>query len=258
LGHPLVRQFLRLKQGGAPGEFGAVALEGLWWITRAADAGVLLTVVFVCPPLLRGHEVDRLLDGLRDAVALEVSEKVLRRMVDRDGPDGLAAIARLRPWQVADIRLSPKACVVVADRFENPGNLGTLVRCADGAGAAGVIIAERRTRALHPFALRSSMGTVFSVPVVEMDRPEALDWLRAAGFRLMAADPGAPLSYRAADYQGRVAIVLGSERYGLPQFWRDAADVLVSIPMLGIADSLNVGHAAALLLYEALHRSGGP
>jgi TrmH family RNA methyltransferase len=101
------------------------------------------------------------------------------------------------------------------------------------------------------------MGAVFSVPILEMGRTEALEWLRAAGFRLMAADPGAPLSYREADYRGRVAIVLGSERYGLPQFWRDTADVLVSIPMLGIADSLNVGHAAALLLYEALHRAGG-
>jgi TrmH family RNA methyltransferase len=100
--------------------------------------------------------------------------------------------------------------------------------------------------------LKASMGTVLSLPVVDVERDEALRWLRRRGVRTIAADPAAPTSYRDARWIGPLAIVLGSERHGLAPFWRDAADVTVSIPMLGVADSLNVGHAAALLLYEAL------
>jgi TrmH family RNA methyltransferase len=147
---------------------------------------------------------------------------------------------------------------VIADSFDLPGNLGTIIRCADGAGAAGVVVTDRRIRLTHPLVLKASMGTVFSLPVVDADRDAALGWLRTRHFRIMAAEPDAPITYRDVDYRGRIAIVVGSERHGLAAFWREAADVAVSIPMLGVADSLNVGHAAALLLYEALdqHISG--
>jgi RNA methyltransferase, TrmH family len=101
------------------------------------------------------------------------------------------------------------------------------------------------------------MGTLFSVPIVTMGRDESLQWLRAEHFRVIAADPLAKMSYREADYGGRVALVVGNERLGLAPFWHQAADLKVSIPMMGRADSLNVGNAAALLLYEAMHSQLG-
>ena len=102
------------------------------------------------------------------------------------------------------------------------------------------------------------MGTIFTTPVVEVDDAEALTWLRRHGYRLIAADPAAEQSYRGDHYSAPLAIILGSERDGLRSHLRDAADVVVSVPMHGVADSLNVGHAAALLLYEALHRQSPP
>jgi TrmH family RNA methyltransferase len=215
---------------------------------------VPVEVVFFCTELARGDLSGRLVDELRraGAAAFEVSERVLRRMVDRDGPDGLAAIAHPRPAGLDDVAVRPTARLVIADSLDRPGNLGAIIRCADGAGAAGVVVTDRRIRLTHPLVLKASMGTVFSLPVVEADRDATLDWLRAHRFRIIAAEPEAPMTYRDVDYRGRVAIVVGSERHGLAAFWREAADVAVSIPMLGAADSLNVGHAAALLLYEAL------
>ncbi len=142
--------------------------------------------------------------------------------------------------------------MVVADRFELVGNLGTVVRCADGAGAAGVLAVDTPFRLSHPLLVKASMGTIFSTPVVSVGLEEALEWLNRNGFRLLAADPGASVPYDRADYRGPLAIVLGNERTGLSPAWAKAAGTLVSIPMLGVADSLNVGHAAALLLYEAL------
>ena len=119
---------------------------------------------------------------------------------------------------------------------------------------AAVVIADGQHQRSHPLVVRSSMSTVFSVPTIEANTADAIDWLRQHGFRLVAADPSSRVSYRDADYRGRVAVVLGAERTGLPDAWRDAADALVRIPMCGVADSLNVAVAGALLLYEALHQ----
>jgi len=232
----------------------AVAIEGSWELRHALKAGVAVETVLVCPPLFRGEESARLVDEARarGALVVEVGERAFRTLVDRDGPDGVAALAHVRPWRLDELRVEPSTRIVVLDRMELAGNLGAVIRCADGAGAAAVVLTDRRTRVTHPLAIKASMGTVFSMPVVDTSVEAACTWARASGVRVVAADPAATQSYRGDHYDGPVMLVLGSERYGLSSDWRAAADVLVSIPMRGIADSLNVGHAAALLLYESL------
>jgi TrmH family RNA methyltransferase len=252
--NPRVRQYINVKKnrGGSHGT--AVALEGLWTLRRALDACAVVEVIFVCPELLRGSDSDAVIRRAqkRGARMYEVSERVLGRMVDRDGPDGLAAVAHLPEHLLDDIRVVATTRVVVLDRIELAGNLGAIIRCADGAGAAAVILTDRRTRATHPLVVKSSMGTIFSMPIIDAAADKVISWARRGGMRIVAADPAASMSYRDARYEGAQAIVLGSERYGLSDEWRVAADLLVSIPMRGVADSLNVGHAAALLLYESL------
>lgn len=254
-GHPLVRRYARLRSGRGQGRGSGVALEGLWMIESARAGGSRLDAVFVCPDLLR-DEVSR--DLVEAVVAagvptVRVAERVLRRMVDRDGPDGLAAIAALEVVPLHRLRPADPARALVLDRPELPGNVGTLVRCADAVGAVAVIVTGNRVRLSHPALVKASMGTVLTMSVTVEEPAEALAWLRHHGFGVVAADVGAPSSYRAARYGRRVAIVLGNERTGLSGFWREVADQRVAIPMLGRADSLNVGHAGAVLLYEALH-----
>src|SRR5437588_3333641 len=134
IGHPTVKKFLDIKHNRGSHPPGALALEGLWSIRHAVQAGLPVEAVFVCPVLLRGSQSDLMLEQLQKtgAATLEVSERVLRRMVDRDGPDGLAALAALPSRALGDIPISPTARVVVADGFELAGNLGTVIRCADG------------------------------------------------------------------------------------------------------------------------------
>ncbi len=255
--HPLVQEFVNIKRNKRAGA-DLLALDGLWAIQAAIAAFTRIKAVFVCPALVPGDEAARVLHGLgRDVARLELSERVLRRIAERDGPDGLAAVAYLERKRPSDIVLGPASRVAIADGLELPGNLGTVIRCADGSGAAAVVVSGSPLKLTNPTLIKASMGTLLSVPVMPMERDAALEWLRAGGFRVIAADPQAKLSYRDADYGGRVALVIGSERHGLGSFWRRAADVEVSIPMMGMADSLNVGHAAALLLYEALHRQLG-
>lgn len=256
--HPRVREFLDLKRNRGSLAGKAVAIEGLRLMERAVTAAVPIRAVFVCPALLRGDEPVCLLAELEapDVQVFEVSERTMRRMADREGPDGLAATAFWRTWRFSQIAVGPATRLLVVEGLALPGNLGSAVRCADGAGAGGVVLIST-IRPTHPAVLRASMGTVFSMPLVEAGTSDTWRWLRQRGFQIVAGDPGAHHSYRNIRLDGPVAIVVGSEHAGLSPFWRRTADTLVSIPMLGVADSLNVSHVAALLLYEALHQQGG-
>ena len=253
--HPRVREFLAVKRHPASdGLAGALTLEGTWMIRRALAASVRLQAVLVCPALLRGKEGQALAGkalGL-GAEGYEVSEKVLSRLVDRDGPDGIAALGRASRRTLGDIRVDRRTRVMVADGWDLPGNLGTLIRCADGAGASAVLVVEQGFGMSHPLVLKASMGAALAIPVIAVDRPAARQWLRERGFRILAADPAGRRSYRDVDYRGPLAIVIGSERRGLAPEWLAAADSIAAIPMLGSSDSLNAAIAGALLLYEAL------
>ena len=254
--HPRVKQYLNIKRNRGPSP-GVMTLEGTWALRAALDNGIGVELALVCPALLRGDTSDGLIRTLRGrgAPVVQVSAKVFGRLADREGPDGVAAIVRFATASLDGIEVGARTRLVVADRFELAGNLGTLIRAADGAGATAVLVTDRRLRVTHPLVVKASMGTLFSTPIVDVSGEAARAWLAAKGVRVVVADPGGPASYRDADLRGPVALVLGSERYGIDHAWRTAADLLVSIPMLGQADSLNVGHAAALLLYEAMHQN---
>src|SRR5690606_8869888 len=142
--------------------------------------------------------------------------------------------------------------LLVLESVEKPGNLGAVLRTADGAGVDGVIVADPRTDPWNPNTVRASMGTLFSIPLAVTDTAAARAWLTEHGIRLVAAVLGAPTRYTEADLRGPVAIVLGSEAHGLSDAWRGDDVTAVHIPMLGIADSLNVSATAAVLAYEAL------
>jgi TrmH family RNA methyltransferase len=259
LKHPRVQEFLAVKRRPASGgTTGTVTLQGISMIGQAMLAGVRLRAVFVCPALLQAAEG---LAVARKAVrtgaeGYEVSERVLFRLADRDGPDGIAAIGQADRRTLDDIVVGPRTCVVIADGWDLPGNLGTLIRCADAAGASAVLVVEQGFGLSHPLVVRASMGAALTMPVIAVGRSAASTWLRERGFRIVAADPAGSSSYRDVDYRGPLAIVVGSERRGLAPEWLAVADSIATIPMLGRCDSLNAAVAGALLLYEALAQDG--
>jgi RNA methyltransferase, TrmH family len=260
LKHPRVREFLTVKRHPATnGIADVVALEGSWMIGQAMAAGMRLEAIFACPELLR-----QTADGLalaskavgRGAEGYEVSQRVLARLADRDRPDGIAALGQARRPTLGDIRIDRRTRVVIADGWDLPGNLGTLIRCADGAGASAVLVVEQGFGMGHPLVVRASMGAALTMPVVAVGRRAVRQWLQEHGFRIVAADPAGSRSYRDVDYRGPLAIAVGSERRGLAREWLSTADVIAAIPMLGSCDSLNAAIAAALLMYEVLAQDG--
>ena len=172
-------------------------------------------------------------------------------MAYRERPDGLLAVGPHVAKRLADIDPPPDALLIVTEAIEKPGNLGTILRSADAAGAAAVIVCDRTTDIHNPNVVRASTGTLFSVPVACASSDEALAWLKARGFKILAATPHADALHFETDMTGGVAIAVGAEQYGLTAKWMDGADLRVRIPMLGIADSLNVSAAVTILVSEA-------
>jgi RNA methyltransferase, TrmH family len=254
--NPRIKQYMSIQNNTKSNTENLLCLEGLWALSMALKSDLEFRAFFICPELLRGDAgrefAQKLIDtGVHSYV---VSDKVMRRIVERDEPDGLAAIAQLPNYGWNNIELKENNILLVLDGLEITGNIGTIIRCADGVGANGIIITNNRTRLSHPKILRSSMGSLFTLPVIKSDTYEAIEWLKSNDFSIITADTSSSISYKKANYQGRIAIVLGSERYGIAKDWHEAQDLSVSIPMSGSVDSLNVGNAAALLLYEALYQ----
>jgi TrmH family RNA methyltransferase len=144
--------------------------------------------------------------------------------------------------------------ILIAEGIEKPGNLGSILRSADAAGVDAVIVCDRCTDIYNPNVIRSSVGTLFTLPVIEADSKETHLWLKKQNIKIAAATPAAKIEFTQAQFKGPIAIVVGTEQLGLTKFWMNSADIQVRIPMNGVADSLNVAAATTLLLYEVLRQ----
>ena len=179
-----------------------------------------------------------------------MSERAFARLAYGDRADGVVLVVRSPRARLDDIELPPEPLVVVTEDVEKPGNVGAILRSADAVGADAVI-AVGGTDLFNPNVIRASVGTIFSMTVASASAVDAAGWLRMRGIRILASRVDADRLHVEADLRGPVAIVLGSEATGLSDAWRAPGVEAVRLPMTGVADSLNVSAAAAVLLYEA-------
>jgi TrmH family RNA methyltransferase len=257
LTNPRVKAAVRLRDRREREVTGLTIVDGPRELVRALDAGVEVVEAFVADGLIRT-------DQARDAVGrlaattgfTAVTEAVIGKLAFGDRSDGVVAIVRAPSTVLDDVvaTLPTDPLVVVIEAVEKPGNLGAILRTADGAGADAVIAADARTDLFNPNAIRASLGTIFGLPVAAAPSSEVLDRLAGRGLGIVAARVDADTAYTEADLRGPVALVLGNEAEGLRSAWDDPRVVPVRIPMRGAADSLNVSVAAAVLLYEAVRQ----
>lgn len=233
-------------------------VEGYREIKRALDSGHPLGELFFCRALFQGPNEDALMEqaAAQGAQLYDCSAPVFRKMAYRDRPEGLLAVAPHIQASLADLDDAPTPLVVVAEAIEKPGNLGTILRSADAAGADAVMVCDRCTDIHNPNVVRASIGILFALPVIEVSSAEALDWLHARAIQIVATTPHTDTVYTDTDLTKGTALVMGTEQVGLTSTWLEAATVQVRIPMLGQADSLNVASATTLLLYEVARQRG--
>jgi TrmH family RNA methyltransferase len=245
--NPRIKNLLRLQQKSSERrEQGLTIVEGLRELTIARGAGVAVPAVYVCPDLLpemQQRELRRVLEA--DTEWFEVSKSVFEKVAYREGSER----------RLQDLHLPENPLLLVLEAVEKPGNLGAVLRTADAAQADAVIVCDPRTDLYNPNAIRSSIGCVFTVPVVATSREELLGWCRQHGIRTYAAalTPEAQ-PYTNYDFRGPTALFMGTEADGLTPELIAACNHTIIIPMRGYIDSLNVSTATAVLTFEAVRQ----
>ena len=252
--NPKIKHVVKLRSCSFRDETGEMIVEGYRECRRALDNGYRPNRLFHCPELyLKDENEPALVEDCRRAGAeiYSCSKAAFLKIAYRERPDGLLATGPHVAIPLSRLDVPENSLVIVTEAIEKPGNLGTILRSADAAGAAAVIVCDRTTDIHNPNVVRASTGTLFSVPVAVATSDEALAWLRARGFRILAATPHAEKLHFETDRTGNVAVAVGAEQYGLTAKLMDGADLRVRIPMLGLADSLNVSAAVTILVFEA-------
>jgi len=256
VGHRRMRRVRRLLRGAsARWAEGAFVIEGPELVRTALDAGVAVEECYVGPRADRSADAGGALDAARAAGVrvFPVAAGVLERVSDTVSPQPLLAVARFvgTDWRV----LVDADLVVVLMDVRDPGNLGTILRTADAAGASGVVVCRGSVDVYNPKVVRASAGSIFHVPLwVGADPTEALDALGDHGLRTVAALRADATDYVDVEWATPTALCFGNEAAGLPADVVARADVTATVPMAGRAESLNVATACAVMCFEALRQ----
>jgi TrmH family RNA methyltransferase len=247
-----VRRLVKARERRREGLF---VIEGFRELRRAVDGRLAIRDVFVAPDDWTGRQEGALLDEIvaRGARLSVLSSKAFASIATQDAPDGLLGVAAI---PAVDLAVQPNAgadsLFVVVEGIERPGNLGTIARTAVAADVSGLILCDPQVDAFHPEVVRASVGTLFTLPLSVVTVPALVGWARANGIRLVVTTPATDELYFDADVSGPVAVVMGSEKNGITEPMRAAADVLVRIPMSDAIDSINVGVATGIVLFDVI------
>jgi TrmH family RNA methyltransferase len=257
--NPRVKHIIRLGKRSYRERERQAVVEGGREVGLALDAGIVPIEVLLCPPLLdvASSIVAERCRALADAgrtELLEVSPDVFAKIAYRESTGGLVVVIPALDRSLYEIAPAGASLILVVDGAEKPGNIGALLRSADAAGVDLVFVCGAGTDINNSNVIRASLGAIFTVPVVQATYAEAVEWLRANGNRLLAATPDAGEIYTSVDMTGKIALVVGSEAFGISAEWRDACDVRLRIPMAGRVDSLNLSTSTAILLFEAVRQ----
>jgi len=260
--NPRVKQAVALRAAGERRRTSLTLVDGLREITRAIVAGVEIVEIFVAADAraddARAADRATCLETClaRGAEVVRLGPRAFEKLAFGDRDEGMVAVVRFATPALPQVTFAADRPVLVAEAVEKPGNLGAILRTADAAGLAGVIICAGRTDAANPAVIRASLGTVFSVPLACGTTAAAIAACIASGRRVVAAMPEGRVAWHEADLTGAPVILLGSEAHGIDPAWQAAASGgrlrldTVRLPMHGIADSLNVAATAAVLAYE--------
>ena len=249
--NPKIKNLLLLQEKSkARREQGLFVVEGRRELEHCLEGGFQVKTVFFC------NEICRQVPEV-DCLFVELPLAIYKKVAYRDSTEGIIAEVAYKSLTLEELQLPENPLIVVLESVEKPGNLGAVLRSADAAGAHAVLIGDPLTDIFNPNLIRSSIGAVFTVPVVAAPSADIIAFLKARGIQILTAQLQDSSFYYDVDMQRGTALVMGTESTGLTPLWREAADAHIRIPMLGRLDSLNVSVSAAILLFEAVRQRQG-
>ncbi|WP_432346529.1 RNA methyltransferase [Shinella yambaruensis] len=254
LSNPIVKDIKALSDKKHRDETRSFMAEGLKLVIDALELGFEIRTLVYAKNVKEKPQVVQCATKTvaRGGLVLEVSEKVLSSITRRDNPQMVVGIFTQRWKPLRELKPKTGETYVALDRVRDPGNLGTIIRTADAAGASGVILVGEATDPFSMETVRATMGSVFAMPLVKTNVADFLAWKKTAGVEVVATHLAGAVDYRTIDYRKKpVVLLMGNEQSGLPDELARAADALARIPQAGRADSLNLAIATGVMLFEA-------
>jgi len=254
LANPIIKDIKALANKKERDETRSFIAEGLKLVIDALDLGWTIKTLVYAKAAKGKTQVEQvaLKTVATGGLVLEVSEKVLSAITRRDNPQMVVGVFEQRYANLRDVTPILGETYVALDRVRDPGNLGTIIRTADAAGASGVILVGETTDPFSLETVRATMGSVFAMPLMRATVAEFVKWQKAANVQLAATHLAGAVDYRTIDYRKKpVVLLMGNEQAGLPEELAREATALARIPQQGRADSLNLAIATGIMLFEA-------
>lgn len=257
--NPVIKNIKSLKIRKAREEKGLFYVEGLRIVEEAMDEGADIQQILVAESFLsatQSKDIQKRLDVL-DATKYQVPDKVFKELTDTEAPQGILAVMRIKRYELADV-ITESGYYILLDSIRDPGNMGTIIRTADAAGFSGVIATKGCVDIYNPKVLRSTMGSIFHIPIIQCDETlKVIDILKSKGIKVYASHLEGSRNIFEVEINAGTALVIGSEAEGISNDVAASADELVRIPMPGRAESLNASVAAGIMIFEAVRQSTG-
>jgi TrmH family RNA methyltransferase len=250
-----VKMAASLKQRKYRSELGLFAVEGVRFAEEVIASDWEVEYCLYTNEAAQKNRVQNILSSLaeRGCRLLQVNNTVYSRVTDTENPQGIMLIVKKKQYGLSDLVVPGKnPFLVILDRVQDPGNVGVIIRAADAAGCTGIILTNGCADLFSGKTLRSSMGSIFHLPVAaNADTRDIRHFLTNQGISMAVACLDTALLHWEAALTGPLAVIFGNEGNGVSKEWLDAADIKLKIPIFGQAESLNVATAAAVFLYEA-------
>jgi TrmH family RNA methyltransferase len=250
---PIVKQLRQLRSPAERERTGTFYIEGSRIVAQAVQAGAEIETGVIAPGLIKDTEhALETVAALRasGAPVVELSKADFESISFKENLQGIGAVIRRRPENLSSAQIQPGELWIALDNVGNSGNLGAIMRTGDATGCAGIFLLGKTTDPYHPTTIRASMGSFFALRMIRASFDEFIQWKQPSGYAVVGTTPDVKQEYTDVSYPASCVLLMGSERYGLSAAQQTVCDVLVTIPMVGTADSLNLGVATSVVLYE--------
>jgi TrmH family RNA methyltransferase len=253
--YPRDPRFLTLRSLQTPQDrsrTGLYIIEGIRHVARAVEHNAPIESVFLDPSVLSNSFGRKLARRLRKRCipGIRLSHQLYLDLTLATEPQGIGAILRQKWTSLDEVRARPNSLWLAVESIESPGNLGTIIRTTEAAGATGIFILNRDCDPYDPATVRATMGSLFSQKLIRCSPHEFTNWAKSNGVAVVASSPAGLMDYKALSCRFPAALIIGSEKRGLSTQVLEVADFVVRIPMLGGCDSINAAVAAGVLLFE--------
>ena len=231
---------------------GLYIIEGIRHLARAVEHQARIESIFIEPSVLSNPFGQKLARRLRKRgiPGVRLSHQLYRDLTLAAEPQGIGAVLKQQWVPLPQVRIERNSLWLAVESIESPGNLGTIIRTAEAAGASGVLVLSTDCDPYDPATVRATMGSLFSQKLVKCSPRDFTDWAKSNGITVVASSPSGLMDYKAMRYRYPTALAIGGEKRGLSEQLLQSADLVVRIQMRGACDSINAAVAAGILLFE--------